>query len=319
MKLVITARDFSTGDPRPLSLLNGSGLTIEDHSTEGFSTSTSLETMYDVLKDADLAISGLEPYPRALIERLPNLKLISRRSIGYDSVDLDACRDHGVTVCRALGAIEGACAELVMAYVLYFARRVHEQNAQMQQGVWQRNYTSGTSGKTLGLVGFGGIGKEVALRAVPFGMRVLYYCRHPRPEWEEQYRVHYAPLDQLLAESDYVSANMPLTDETRRMFNAERFAQMKPGSVFINTARGPVMDAKALRAALESGHLAGAGVDAYDSEPCTDSPLAGCPNAVLTPHTASFTNEAFTRLNEVAAQNLLDFLAGHLSEKNRLV
>ena len=160
MKLVITARDFSTGDPRPLSLLEGSGLTIEDHSTEGFSTSTSVETMYDVLKDADLAISGLEPYPRALIERLPNLQLISRRSIGYDSVDLDACRDHGVTVCRALGAIEGACAELVMAYVLYFARRVHEQNAQMQQGIWQRNYTSGTSGKTLGLVGFGGIGRS---------------------------------------------------------------------------------------------------------------------------------------------------------------
>ena len=134
-----------------------------------------------------------------------------------------------------------------------------------------------------------------------------------------EYGVSYRSLDALLAESDYISVNVPLCDETRGMFGDAQFAQMKKNCVFINIARGPIVDLHALRRALDHGVIAGAGIDVYDSEPCTDSPLVGCKNAVLTPHVASFTSENFIAMNNRAAQNVLDFLNGTLDPKYRLI
>jgi phosphoglycerate dehydrogenase-like enzyme len=150
-------------------------------------------------------------------------------------------------------------------------------------------------------------------------MKIVYYNRHPKEEWASEYGVTYLELDDLLAVSDYVSVNVPLTENTRGMFDLALFEKMKKGSIFINIARSQIMDPNALKAVLDQNHLAGAAVDVFDSEPCTDSPLIGCPNAVLTPHTAPYTEENFSAMNEAAAQNVLDFIAGHLSGKNRVV
>ena len=319
MKIVVTARDFTGKDRRALNMLLQSGHEVIDYSDRGMGPGTSEEAVIEAVGDADIAIAGLEPYRAALLERCPNLKLISRRGIGYDSVDVDACRRHGVTLARTMGTVEGSVAEHVMAYILHFARRVDLQSESMHRGEWKRVMTPGAKSRTLGLVGFGGIGKEIARRAVPFGMKVLYNCRHPHAEWETQYSVQYANLDALLAQSDYVCIALPLTPDTRGLFDEAMLARIKPGAVLINIARGPIVDAAALARALTEVRLSGAGVDVFDAEPCTDSPLIACPTAVLTPHTAPYTSENFEEMNAVAAQNALDFIAGCLPEKNRVV
>lgn len=319
MKIVITARDFDMPDTSAVDLLRERGFDVEDRSGRRLGTGASEAEVAECIGDADAVISALEPISEYVLERCPKLKLISRRSIGYDSVDLKACAARGVAVARAAGTVEAAVAEQVMAYILYFARRVDEQSAAMHSGKWERVMSYGAKNRSLGLVGFGGIGREIAKRAVPFGMDVSYYCRRPRPEWEAEYHVRYLPFEELLSRSDYISVNVPLSPETKGMFGAQQFALMKRECVFINIARGGVVDAPALKRALESGGIRGAGVDVYDSEPCTDSPLISCENAVLTPHTSSFTSENFGEMNMRAAKNAIAFFDGTLEEKYRLV
>lgn len=319
MKVVITARNFSKPDTSALQMLHDADLEIIDYSDQNCGTGTSVREMIRYLGDADIAIIGLEPFSQEVIDACPHIKMLSKRSIGYDSVDLAACKQAGITVTRTTGAVEGAVAEHVLAYLLFFARNLSQQNADMHAGVWHRSMAFGVKNRTLGLVGFGGIGKEIAKRAVPFGMHVLYYCRHPKPEWEQDYHVTYCPFNELLAASDYVSVNVSLSDSTRGMFGAKQFAAMKPGSVFINIARSQIMDVSALKQTLDSGHLRGAGIDVFDTEPCTDSPLIDCPNAILTPHTAPFTSENFSAMNRTAAQNVLDYLNGHIQPIYHLV
>lgn len=319
MKVVIGARNYTSPDRSAIDLLKKQGFEVIDYSGKNFGTGTSEAEIAEAVGDADVLISGLEPVGEYVLNHCPNLKLVSRRSIGYDSVDLDACRSHGVAVARATGTVEAAVAEHVMAYILYFARSLNVQSAGMHHGKWSRFMTYGAKNRTLGLVGFGGIGKEIAKRAVPFGMRVLYYCRHPKAEWEQEYHVQYCPFEELLKVSDYISANIPLSAETKAMFGREQFALMKPECVFMNIARAQVVDTEALKQALDSHSIRGAGVDVYEKEPCTDSILAGCENAVLTPHAASFTSENFGEMNMRAAKNTILYFSGSLEEKYRLV
>ena len=314
-KIVITGRNFTEPNDKALQMLKNAGYEVVDLGKLGMAHGTAEKEVAAAVKDADAVIAGLEPYTEAVLAACPELKLISRRGIGYDSVDVGACYRHGVTLCRTAGVVEGSVAEQVMAYILYFARRIDLQNQSMHEGQWKRLMMPGVKTRTLGLVGFGGIGKEIARRAAAFDMEVLYYCRHPKKEWEETYHVRYAELDELLAAGDYISVNVPLTESTRGLCGKEFFEKMKQGSVFINIARGEVADTEALKEALDSGHLSGAGVDVFATEPCTDSPLRTCENAVLTPHTAPYTVENFAMMNELAAQNVIDFFNGRLEEK----
>jgi phosphoglycerate dehydrogenase-like enzyme len=319
MKIVVTARNFNTLNSRCLMELDKTGHEVVDSEDDNLGSGMSEEELYERVKDADIVIAGLEPFTKHLLERLPNLKMISRRGIGYDSVDINTCKDKGIIVTRTVGTVEGAVAELVIAYIMYFARRVDYQNDLMQKGLWQRVQEPGAKTRILGLVGFGGIGKEIAKRATALGMRVFYYCRHPRKEDEFTYGVNYLPLNELLALSDYVSVNVPLTDETKGMFNEATFKKMKQGSIFINTARAGVMVEKDLKKMVVNGHILGAAVDVYESEPCVDSILKGCPSIILTPHTASYTQENQATMNEMAANNVRDFIHGKLSEVNIVV
>lgn len=319
MKITITARNFSAGNNAAVKFLISKGYEINDLSGENFGTGTSEEVIADAINNADAVIAGLEPIGEKVFSKNPNLKIVSKRSIGYDTLDLEACRRHGITAARAAGTVEGAVAEHVMAFILYFARNIHTQNASMHRGEWVRTMSCGAKSRTLGLVGFGGIGKEIAARAVPFGMNVIYSCRHPNEEWEHEYGVHYRSMDELLSESDFISVNVPLTDETRGMFGEKEFSAMKKECVFINIARSQVVDVNALKNALDSGRIKGACIDVFDSEPCTDSPLIHCENAILTPHTAPFTEENFIGMNMRAAMNADDYFNGILGEKYRLI
>ncbi len=319
MKIVITARNFSSTEPHAVKMLQDAGHEVHDYGHLDMGMGTEEALVAQTVADAEIVIAGLEPYTESVINACPNLKMISRRGIGYDSIDIEACKKHGVTLGRTVGHVEAAVAEHVMAYILYFARRIDLQNTHMHEKKWQRTLVPGAKGRVIGLVGFGGIGKEIAERAAVFGMEVLYYCRHPKAAWKDMYKAKYADLDTLLSRSDYVSVNVPFTESTREMCNKAFFDKMKAGSIFINIARGQIMNVHDLKSALCSEHLAGAGIDVFDTEPCTDSPLLECETAVLTPHTAPYTSENFTIMNEKAAQNVLDYIKGTLAEKNRVV
>lgn len=315
MKIVITGRDFSTNNQHALETLLQAGHEVTDYSKNGYGVGTDPEIIYNAVKDADAVIAGLEPYNDFILSRCPNLRLISRRGIGYDTVDLAACKKYNITLCRTTGTVEGAVAEHVLAYILYFARHIEQQNAFMQNHRWERIMMPGAKTRTIGLIGFGGIGKEIAVRANAFGMNVLYYCRHPKKEWEEQYHVTYAPLNELLHQSDYVSVNVPLTDTSKNMCNASFFEQMKKDGIFINISRGPIVDVDALKNALLKNQIKGCAIDVFNYEPCCDSPLIGCENAILTPHTAPYTQENFIAMNELSAKNVLDFYKNQLDSK----
>ena len=319
MKVVVLGRDFATYDSGALKLLEDYGLEVIEHSCRNLSMGSSEEDVIAALGDAEIAIVGLEPYNEKVFSQCPNLKMLSRRGIGYDSIDLAACKKRGITVTRTVGMVEAPVAEHVIAYLFYFARHLEEQNRTMHEHKWKRTMMPGLQNQTLGLIGFGGIGKEIAKRAVALGMEVLYYCRHPKKEWNTDFNVIYTPLDELLAKSDYVSLNVPLTPATENMCDEKFFTKMKKDSVFINIARGQIVDNNALAKVLLSSQLRGAGVDVFASEPCKDSPLHSCPTAVLTPHTAPFTISGFSGMNYASAENVIKYLEETLDPKNKLI
>lgn len=319
MKVVITGRDFSTYNQEAINMLKNEGLEVIDYSDRNFGSGTSEEEVLEVISDADIAICGLEPYSQYVLKNCLNLKMISRRGIGYDNIDIKTCKKLGITVSRTVGAVESSVSEAVMAYILYFARRIDLQNQYMQDHMWKRIMTMGAKSRVLGLVGFGGIGKEIAKKANAFGMKVVYYCRHPQKEWDNEYHVSYLPMEELLKISDFISINVPLNETTRNMFNLKTLSLMKKGSYLINIARGAIVNEKDLRELLLNHHIAGAAIDVYDKEPCIDSLLVGLDNVILTPHTAPYTSENFIQMNNIASQNIIDYIHHELKDIHHLV
>lgn len=323
MKLVITARDYSNTGKEAMELLYRSGFEIEDHTEELFGSGSTEDEVIEASHDADIVIAGMETYSDRVLEKCPKLRIISRRGIGYDNIDIDYCRAKGIKVLRALGAVESSVAEAVMSYILYFARRVDLQSEYMHKGEWHRLFMPGAKTRTIGLVGYGGVGKAIARKAKAMDMHILYYHRNPSEEAlrgeSDEFGAKYTDLDKLLSESDYVSLNVPLGPDTVKMADKAFISKMKKGSVLINIARGAVADETAMRDALINGHLGGAAVDVFDKEPCTDSLLIGCPNTILTPHTAPFTEENFAISNYLAAENIVKLLDGSIDEKYVLI
>lgn len=319
LKVAITARKYGLGQALDLELLRNAGCEVADYSGCEFGAGTPEEQLYDKVKDADVIIAGLEPYKESLLRRCERLKLISRRGIGFDTVDCEICRQLGITVCRTKGVVESAVAEQVIAYILYFARRIDLQNDIMHRGQWQQILVSGAKSRRIGLIGFGGIGVEIARRAAALQMQVVYYVRNQDRVTGETYGAQYLPLEELLRTSDYVSVNVPLTKETYGMIGRQQLNMMKKESVLINISRGGIVKEIDLRRALDENKIKGAAIDVFEREPCIDSPLIGCSRAVLTPHTASYTEENFAVMNLQAAQNVVDFIKGSLAQDQRIV
>lgn len=312
MKVISTARNFNIEGCHAIEMLQNAGYEVIDYGDYPFKSD---EERLEMIKDADAIIPAVEEMQADFLAQCPNLKAVSVRGIGYDNVDAEYCKNNGIAILRALGTVEASVAEQVLAYIMYFGRRIDLQNEYMQNGQWNRIMMQGAKTKVLGLVGFGGIGKEIAKRAVACGMRVLYYCRNPKEEWSSEYNVEYTPLNELLAQSDYVSINVPLTDATRGMVSADFISKMKKDSVLINISRGAVADYNAIKNAIENGKLGGAAVDVYEIEPCTDCILRGVKNVVLTPHTSPYTQETFIAMNERTAQNVIDFFNKTIDKK----
>jgi len=272
--------------------------------------------LLQLLKDKDGLVCLLtEKVTEELLRAAPKLRIAANVAVGFDNIDVAACTARGVVATNTPGVLDETTADFAWTLMMAVARRLGEGEALARSGIWQGwslDQLVGTDvwGKTLGIVGFGRIGRAMARRASGFQMKVIYVDAVRAPEAvEKELKAEFRDMNALLAESDFVSVHVPLLPETRGLFDAPKFYRMKPTAFLINTSRGPVVDEAALVAALEAEKIAGAGLDVYENEPFIHSGLKRA-NVVLTPHLASASRETRTKMACMAAQNVVALFAG---------
>ena len=249
----------------------------------------------DQLRDLDGVMSLAPRYTRESFEGVERLTVIGRFGVGYDNVDLLAATDANVAVFIVPEGVKRPVAESVLTLMLALSKKLLMKDKLTREGRWRQHtgyLGNQLGGRTLGLIGVGNIGSEVVRLVKPFEMRVLAFDPYAKPEHAASLNVTLTDLDTVLRESDFVSVNCPLTPETRHLISTREFSLMKPSAYFINTARGPIVDQKALTAALQSGQIAGAGIDVFEVEPVPpDEPLLQLENVIVTPHGICWTEE----------------------------
>lgn len=262
-----------------------------------------------------LVVRNQTQVTKEIIAAGDDLNIIARAGAGLDNIDIEAASAAGIIVSSTPQANSISVAELAMGLMISLARQIPAADWDTRAGGWNRQIFTGSelSGKTLGVIGFGRIGVLTATRARVFGMKIIGHDEYVDPESDpvKELEAHMVSLDALLAEADFISCHVPLTDSTREMFNDELFNKMKPGAFFINTSRGEVVDENALTRALNNDHLGGAALDVRQVEPPdASSPLNGLTNVILTPHIAAFTNEAQSRVVETVCRDVRAVLKG---------
>ncbi len=276
------------------------------------------DVIIERVRDVDALVSLLtDPIDAEVFDAAPKLRIVSQYAVGYDNIDVEEATKRGIYVTNTPGVLTETVADFTFALMLAVARRVVEADKYVREGRWKVAWHplmmlgSDVYGRTLGIVGMGRIGSAVARRAKGFGMRILYYDSVRREDLEKELGAEFVDLDRLLEESDYVSLHVPLTPETYHLIGEEQLRKMKPTAFLINTARGKVVDQKALYKALKEGWIAGAGLDVFEQEPIPpDDPLLKLDNVVLAPHAASASHETRSRMAEMVAENLISFLNG---------
>jgi len=274
-----------------------------------------IETEEEVISraaGADVFIIANSPLSGKVIRSAPNLKMISVAFTGVDHVDKAACTEKNILVSNAQGYCTDTVAELTFGLILSKLRNILPCDARTREGGTKDGLVGNElSGKTIGIIGTGAIGRRVAEIARVFGCKVLGYSRTQNAEAKAM-GIQYLPLDELLKQSDIVSLHTPLTDETKNLISREKIALMKPTAILINTARGAVVDNKALAEALNEGRIAGAGIDVFEMEPPipVDHPLNSAKNTILTPHIAFAAKESMFRRAQITLGNISAWMAG---------
>ena len=268
------------------------------------------DELIPLLAGCEGCIAGLDFITRKVIEKAPELKVISRYGVGVDRVDLEAAREKGVVVCNTPGVNANGVADLVFALLLAIARRVPLLDRKTKEGQWLRSTGFELCGKTIGILGLGAVGKAVAKRAAGFSMKIMAYDPFLNKEYTLANGIIAASFDEVIKEADFISLHLPLMDETRNIINEDTMKSMKQGAVIINTARGGLIDESAAYNLLKSGHLGGLGLDAFETEPPGSSPLFTLDNVVVTPHTGAHTAEAMAAMADMSVRNLIDVLSG---------
>lgn len=263
-----------------------------------------------MLSGVDGYIAGLDYITAEAIANAGSLKVISRYGAGVDRVDLQSAKDKGITVTNTPGTNAVAVCELAFALMLSLARVVPTLDNAVKNGEWPRNNGIELCGKTLGIVGFGAIGKNLAIRAKAFGMDVIAFDPYFDQAFADANGVNKCDVNELISSSDFISLHVPLNEHTRHMIGEEQIETMKDGAYIINTARGGLVDEAAVAKAIQQGKLGGIALDVYEVEPVTSSPLFGLDNVVMTPHTGAHTNEAISGMGMMAVDNLIAILEG---------
>jgi D-3-phosphoglycerate dehydrogenase len=279
-----------------------------------------LEEKVRRVRDAECILNsrGAVGWPAEALRQLPRLRMITTCGIGTDTLDLQAAKEQGVVICNIPGRTAPVVAEHALALLLATARRLAFSTSELKSGRWTRRDNIYLRGKTLGLLGAGSIAVEMARLGQAIGMKVIAWTFRPSSERAAHWGVPFVPFEELLETSDAVSIHLKLTDQSRGLLGEKELRRMKPGALLINTARGAIVDTAALVAALNSGHLGGAGFDVFDVEPLPPTyPLLACEQVVLAPHVADQNPEGCDLLNSGAVENIIAFLEGR--SQNRVV
>ncbi|MGC8668364.1 MAG: phosphoglycerate dehydrogenase [Chthonomonadales bacterium] len=308
--ILLTARALWTTGRDALLSLEEAGCTLRDGPRTG---PIDEDTLIAALDGCDAVIASIEPYTARVFAACPGLKLVARCGVGYDAVDVQAATEAGVMVATTPGAVSDAVADYTLGLAIALARHIPELHQKMRSGGWGGASGVLVTGKTIGIIGVGNIGKAVAHRAAGFQMRILGYDPALSEPPKDAPSMELTSLHRLLAESDFVALCAPATSETRHIINADRLAQMKPTAFLINTARGSLVDEEALVAALHAGQIAGAALDVFEHEPLPpDHPLRQAPNVILSPHNAFNAAEAAAAMGRRSVENVLAAMQGRV-------
>ncbi len=306
-KILITRKIPDAG----LRLLREKGYFLEINESERPLTR---EELKEKIKDCDAVIALLsDRIDQEIMDAAPRLKVVANYAVGYNNIDVDYATQRGITVTNTPDVLTAATADLSWALLMAVSKRIVEADAFVRAGKfkgWAPELFLGhdVTGKTLGIIGAGRIGQAVGRRAAGFEMTVLYHSRTAKPEFEAAAGARRVSLEHLLQTSDYVSLHCPLTDETYHLLDERRLKSMKPGSILINTARGPIVDEAALAQVLKEGPLAGAGLDVYEHEPQVHEALLSLKNVILLPHIGSATTETRNEMARMVARNVIAVL-----------
>jgi D-3-phosphoglycerate dehydrogenase len=315
-RLLVTPTSYGKNDPTLRSELESQvGEVIYNPTGKPLSSAE----VAKLLPGIDGYIAGLDAIDRAALAAADRLKVISRYGVGYDNVDVEAAREKGIRVTNTPGANSGSVAELALALMLALARQIPEAAQAARQGRFPRLAGVAIEKKTVGILGLGAIGKQLARRLEGFDCRVLAYEPYPDLAFAKEHGVELVGLEELLPQADFVSLHVPLLPETRNLVDRAFLAKMKPGAYLVNTSRGESVDEDALLEALKSGHLRGAGLDAFKQEPPDPSnPLLALPQVIATPHLGAQTDGATNAMGWAALNDCLAVLRGE-EPKNKVV
>ena len=306
LKAFISTSSFAEYDKTPLNLLKSGGFEVilNPHKRK-----LKPGEVIELAGDCEGIIAGTEPLTDDVFKQLPKLRAVSRCGVGMDNVDLKAAKKRGISVSSTPDAPTQSVAELTVALILNLLRRVNLMDRQVRSGTWGKEMGWLLSGKTVGIIGLGRIGRRVVELLRSFGVKILASEPKPDKKWVEKNRVILTSLEELLKESDIVTLHIPYTEKNRNLINAAKLEIMKRGAILINTSRGGLVDEDALYHVLKSGHLSGAALDAMETEPY-HGPLKELNNVILTPHIGSYALEARVRMEMEAAKNLINMLKG---------
>jgi D-3-phosphoglycerate dehydrogenase len=276
----------------------------------------SFEEVVEVTRDADGVLVSLTRITRPLIETWQRMKIIARYGVGFDGVDLEAATEHGILVTNVPDFCTEEVADTTWGLILALERKLVAMDRLVRQGTYNRMSAyplHRLRGRTLGIVGFGRIGKAVSRRAIPFGLRIITSDPYLDPAQYRNYPVEFVSLDELLRQSDVISLHAPLTGETRHMIGPAQLDRMKPQALLINAARGAIVDQQALVDALRKERIRGAGLDVLEKEPpLPEDPVLEMPNVIITPHYGSYSEEAYLEVRIKAAQQVVQALRGEI-------
>lgn len=302
MKVLTTPRSYGKTDPGLFTMLEQAGLEVVRNETGSI---LDREGMKALLADCDGVIVGVDPMDAEVIAAAPRLKAIAKYGVGVDNIDLPAAEARGIKVSRTVGANSEAVADYAMALILAVARKTVMIDAHCRQDDWKKITTRDVSGSTIGILGLGAIGKNVARRAQGFGMKVLAYDPYWDGDYADAHGITRATPEEIYTQADIISLHLPLTPETKNCIGAAELATMKPNVILVNTARGGLIDETALLDALESGRIYGAGIDAFSEEPPKDPRWFQLENVVLGSHCAASTAGASENMGRMATENLI--------------
>jgi D-3-phosphoglycerate dehydrogenase len=306
--ILVTPTSYGKNDPRLKTELESQVGEVVYNPTGKPLSSTEVAAL---LPGVDGYIAGLDTIDRDALQAANQLKVICRYGVGVDNVDIPAAREKGIVVTNTPGANSVSVAELALGLILALARQIPEAAEAVHQGKWPRLSGVSLEGKTIGILGLGAIGKQLARRLAGFDCRILAYDPYADATFATENHVVLGSMNDVISQADFVSLHLPLLPETRSLVNTDFLVKMKKGSFLVNTSRGEAIDETALLIALKSGHLRGAGLDAFVKEPPdTDNPLLALPQVIATPHLGAQTDGATSNMGWFAMKDCLAVLNG---------